>query len=349
MKKLFKGLINVSLRARLTVLVSVELIASVLIALGVDWLLRTYGPQGWAIPEAVELLAITLFIGILVTSLLSKLFFDPIKKLGSAMEQVANGDFSVRMPEKVYSREIRDIYRGFNLMNRELGNTEILKTDFVSNVSHEIKTPINAIEGYATLLQGCEGLSAQEREYVDKIVFNTKRLSTLTASILLLSKIENQNIPTNQKRFALDEQIRQSLVSMEDAWVSKNIELDVELDRVGYYGSDNLMHHVWDNLISNAVKFSPIDGKVTIRLKKRGEEVVFYVQDQGPGISKEAQRHIFDKFYQADSSHKEEGNGLGLALVKKILSLEEGSICVENCAEHGCRFTVILKDKIEVS
>lgn len=349
MKNPVKRLINISLRVRLTVMVSVELIASVLIALGIDWLFRTYGPQNLEIPVVLEFVGITLVVGVLVTSLLSKMFFDPIKKLGMAMEQVARGDFSVRLPVKSYSKEVRDIYNGFNLMTKELDNTEILKTDFVSNVSHEFKTPINAIEGYATLLQGCDGLNAQEREYVEKIVFNTKRLSSLTASILLLSKIENQNIPTNQKRFALDEQIRQSVVALEDAWVKKDIDLDVELDRVEYFGNDKLMHHVWDNLISNAVKFSPAEGKITIRLEKQKKGIVFSVEDQGPGISDDAQHHIFDKFYQADSSHKEEGNGLGLSLVKKILSLEEGSITVENCQPHGARFTVYLKDKKEVS
>lgn len=349
MKKLLKWLLNVSLRVRLTVLVAAELICCVLIALGIDWLFRTFGPQDMEIPVVLEFLGVTLIVGVLVTWLLSKLFFDPIKQLGHAMEQVAQGDLSVRMTRKAYSREIRDIYDGFNLMTGELENTEILKTDFVSNVSHEFKTPINAIEGYATLLQGCEGLNKQEQEYVDKIVFNTKRLSTLTASILLLSKIENQNIPTNQKSFPLDEQIRQSVVAQEEAWVKKDIDLDVELDRVEYFGNDKLMHHVWDNLISNAVKFSPRGGKITIRLEKQKEGIVFSVEDQGPGLSNDAQHHIFDKFYQADSSHKEEGNGLGLSLVKKILSLEEGCITVENCQPRGARFTVFLKDKKEVS
>lgn len=349
MRKLFRWIIDLSLRFRLTFLVCMELVVSVLVALGVDWLIRTYGPKEISVPVVLELMAVTLFVGILLTSLLSQHFFDPIKKLGTAMDQVAHGDYSVRMLPGRHSREVRDIYSGFNLMTQELENTEILKTDFVSNVSHEFKTPINAIEGYATLLQGCEGLSKQEQEYVEKIVFNTKRLSTLTASILLLSKIENQKIPTNQKTYPLDEQICQSLVAQESGWVKKEIDLDVELDRVEYYGNENLMHHVWDNLISNAVKFSPQEGTVIIRLMKDKNKIIFYVEDRGPGISEEACHHIFDKFYQADSSHKEDGNGLGLSLVKKILSLEEGTIRVDNCSPTGCRFTVELKRKKEVS
>ncbi len=349
MKKRQRKSSVMNLRVQLVLLVTAELIASVLIALGVDWLIRLYGPKGWSVPIALEFVSIALVIGLLVTTLLAKTFFDPIKKLGIAMEKVAKGDFSVRMPLKGNSKEIQEIYSGFNLMTRELGNTEILKTDFVSNVSHEFKTPINAIEGYATLLQGYEGLDDQEREYVEKIVFNTQRLSALTASILLLSKIENQSIPTNQTSFPLDEQIRQSLVALENAWETKNIELDVELDAVSYYGSESLMHHVWDNLISNAVKFSPQGGKITVRLRETRQGIGFFVEDEGPGISPEAKRHIFDKFYQGDSSHKQEGNGLGLALVKKILSLEGGEISVENGNHTGCRFTVILNREKEAS
>lgn len=195
------------------------------------------------------------------------------------------------------------------------------------------------------LLQDCENLTREQREYVDKIVFNTRRLSTLTGSILLLSKLENQSIPTNQSAFSLDEQIRQSIVAMEDLWVRKDIQLDVEMEDVSYFGNELLMRHVWDNLLGNAIKFSPEGGTVWIRLNKQHDQVVFSVEDQGPGLTEEAHKHIFDKFYQADGSHKQEGNGLGLALVDKILKLEQGTIRAENRPEGGCCFTVTLKNK----
>jgi signal transduction histidine kinase len=227
-------------------------------------------------------------------------------------------------------------------MAHELNSTEILQTDFVSNVSHEFKTPINAIEGYSTLLQGSETLAPGDREYVDKILLNTQRLSSLVGSILLLSKLENQQIPTNQKEYRLDEQIRQSVVALETAWVQKDIELDVELERISYLGSEPMMRHVWDNLISNAIKFSPQGGAVKLQLGKKGRKLVFTIEDPGPGLSEEARKHIFDKFYQADNSHKQEGNGLGLALVKRILTIEKGQITAENIPEGGCRFSVTL-------
>ena len=332
-----------SLRTRLTALVTIEMLVCVLIAYGVDQLFNQVFP--WTVPLEFELVGVCLLVGILVTGQLSKYFFNPIKKLRGAMDKVAEGDFSVRLEEKSSSKEILEIYTGFNLMTHELSSTEILQTDFVSNVSHEFKTPINAIEGYSTLLQDGENLSEDQKEYVDKILLNTQRLSSLLGSILLLSKLENQQIPTKQIEYRLDEQIRQSVVALESAWSQKDIELDVDLDRVSYLGNEQMMRHVWDNLISNAVKFSPQGGKVKLCLSQKARKLNFTIEDQGPGLSEDAQKHIFDKFYQGDSSHKQEGNGLGLALVKRILTIEKGQITAENIPDGGCRFTGTLRAK----
>ena len=223
-----------SLRTRLTALVTLEMLVCVLVAYGLDLLLNKVLPIQYEIPLEVELIGTCLLVGILVTSQLSKFFFNPIKKLRGAMDKVAEGDFSVRLEEKSSSKEIMEIYTGFNLMAHELSSTEILQTDFVSNVSHEFKTPINAIEGYSTLLQDSDNLDDDQREYIDKILFNTQRLSSLVGSILLLSKLENQQIPSHQVEYRLDEQIRQSIVALEPAWEKKDIEFDVELDRISY-------------------------------------------------------------------------------------------------------------------
>lgn len=195
------------------------------------------------------------------------------------------------------------------------------------------------------LLQDCENLTPQQREYVEKIVFNTQRLTSLTGSILLLSKLDNQQIPTGQTRFSLDEQIRQTIVALEPDWAGKNIELDVEMDTIRYFGNEPLLRHVWSNLLTNAVKFSPPEGLVQIGLQERDDRILFWIRDHGPGIPEEAMKHIFGRFFQADSSHKQEGNGLGLALVDKILRLENGCIEAENCPDGGCKFTVTLKKK----
>jgi len=334
-----------SLRTRLTALVTAEMLFCVLLAYGLDLFFNQVIPLKWEVPLAIELVGSCLLIGILITSLLSRFFFDPIKKLRKAMDQVAEGDFSIRLEEESNSKEIMELYTGFNLMAEGLRSTEILQTDFVSNVSHEFKTPINAIEGYSTLLQGEDNRTADQQEYVDKILYNTKRLSSLVGSILLLSKLENQQIPTNRRLYRLDEQIRQSIVGLEAAWEPKDIEFDVELERVEYLGNEPMMRHVWDNLISNAVKFSPHGGLVQMTLTKKLRKIVFTIEDSGPGLTEEAQKHIFDKFYQADSSHKQEGNGLGLSLVKRVLTIEGGEIQVENGPLGGCRFTVTLRTK----
>ena len=332
-----------SLRKRMTFMVAAEILVCVVLSYGLSTFLNNI--FNIKIPILIELIVSSLIIGSLVTAFMSKWFFDPIKELSHAMEKVADGDFTVRLETRSSSKEVREIYSGFNLMTSELNAIEILQTDFVSNVSHEFKTPINAIEGYSMLLQDNENLSEEQKQYVDKIIFNTKRLSTLVGSILLLSKIENQSIPINRTSYRLDEQIRQSIVALEPAWSQKDIEFDVEMDSIEYTGNENMMHHVWDNLIGNAVKFNPECGIVRIRLSKRSEGVVFTVEDSGPGISDEAKKHIFDKFYQGDSSHKDEGNGLGLALVKKILAASDGEISAENLDGGGCRFTVILHTK----
>lgn len=334
---------RVSLRFLLTVMVFAEVVAIVSLSLGLSNIINEILPVSIKPPLFLELIVLSFLIGAFVTGFISKLFFDPIKKLRKAMEKVADGDFKIRLDTNSFSQEIREVYAGFNLMVRELDATEILQSDFVSGVSHEFKTPINAIEGYATLLQDCDNLTEQQQQYVEKINFNTRRLSVLVGNILLLSKIENQSIPTGQVRFRLDEQIRQSIVMLEPQWVKKEIEFDVEMDPIRYIGNESILHHVWDNLIGNAIKFSPQGGMIRIQLTEKHAKIFFTIEDNGPGVPENAKKHIFDKFYQSDSSHKEEGNGLGLALVKRILDLSGGEVYVENIPEGGCRFTVILK------
>lgn len=294
------------------------------------------------LPPVLWIFVISLLIGTAVTMFVSRWIIKPINKLGKAMQQVAAGEFDLELHEEQRFKELEDIYESFNRMTKELKATEILQTDFVSNVSHEFKTPINAIEGYATLLQGSEneGRELQEK-YIGKILSNTHRLSNLVGNILLLSKVDNQAIPTKPSTYRLDEQIRQAILQLEPEWEKKEIELDVELERIEYTGNEVLLMHVWNNLIGNAIKFDPQGGMVRIRLWKNDERILCTVEDNGPGIKPGDEAHIFDRFFQSDSSHKEEGNGLGLALVKQIVKAEGGQVTVANM-EKGCRFTIQL-------
>lgn len=321
-------------------LLIIDLIATAFVVLAAD-----YVPIVQQIPEFVWLILLSIVLGSALSAFLAKFFFDPVSKLCEALCRVSQGDFSVQLNTKHIFPEIRQINQDFNAMTKELSSTEILKTEFVSNVSHEFKTPINAIEGYATLLQGTDmSASPEQQAYIEKILFNTSRLSSLVGNILLLSKVDNQGIQSNTSTYRLDEQIRQSIVLLEPRWMEKENEFDVDLDRIEYTGNENLLMHVWNNLIENAIKYGPQQGKITIKLVEWDDTVIFTIDDEGPGIPEEDQQHIFDRFYQVDNSRKTEGNGLGLALVKQILSKSGGSITVANLPEKGTRFSVYLKN-----
>lgn len=332
-----------NLRWRLMAMVSGEISVSIVLAYGLSVAMGNLFPVTNEIPFLIRLIILSLLVGFIVTALLSKWVFEPLAQLREAMEKVADGDFTVTIANKSSLKEIQEVYSGFNLMTHELASTEMIQKDFVSNVSHELKTPVAAIEGYSMLLQDCDNLNDEQQEYVNKILFNTKRLSSLFGNMLLLSKIENQSIETNQTWYRLDEQIRESIVALEPAWEKKEVEFDVELETVKYLANEQLLRHVWDNLIGNAIKFSPQGGLVRIRLVNKNEKIIFTVEDNGPGISPEEKKHIFDKFYQADSSHKQEGHGLGLPLAKRIVMITGGKIDVDNAPNGGCLFMVTLK------
>lgn len=331
-----------NIRLYFTVVILVVFTLTLVVSSGIIILLDIVFDLPLEIPIPVWVVLMSMILGGSITGILSKKFLSPITRLSKAIGNVAEGDFSIRIETGSSINEIRDTYDNFNVMVKELASTEVLQTDFVSNVSHEFKTPINAIEGYAMLLQGDPNISEEQAEYIDKILFNTKRLSGLVGNILLLSKIENQTIQTNRETFRLDEQIRQAIVLLESKWSEKEIDFDVDMEQVNFNGNGNLLLHAWLNLIDNAIKFDPYGGVVKIRLKCVDQSVSFTIQDNGPGIDQQEQKRIFDKFYQTDSSHKDEGNGLGLALVKRIVDISKGSIAVQNMQDGGCKFTIIL-------
>ena len=321
-----------------------EVCLSILVGVGLILVLNRLFRVTLSIPSVIWVLVASSAVAGIIALLLNHRILRPIRNLGSAMNRVAGGDFKLRIDSTSRSGDIQQLYKDFNVMVSELEKTEVLQSDFVSNVSHEFKTPINAIEGYTMLLQGTGEGTPEQREYVEKILHNTRRLSSLIGDILLLSKVENQTIAREETEFRLDEQVRQSILSLEPQWSEKETDFDVELEEISYCGDERLLMHVWNNLIGNAVKFNPPNAAVRLRLSRSDGGVIFTVEDEGPGIPPEAQKHIFDKFYQGDSSHREEGNGLGLALVKRILNVCGGEIAQENLPGRGCRFTVRLPE-----
>lgn len=269
---------------------------------------------------------------------------NPITELSKAMQKVAKGDYSVRLDNSVphLKDEMYDLRASFNQMVQELASTETLHADFISNVSHEYKTPLAAISGYATLLQD-DTLSTEERnDYINIIIQSTKELSQMSGNVLQLSRLENQSIITEKESFRLDEQIRLCILRMEPVWSAKSINIYPELSRLTWKGNQELTAHIWNNLLDNAIKFTPQGGDINITARQEGIYLVVTFQDSGPGMTPEIQKHIFDKFYQGDTSHKKKGNGLGLALVHKIVTLYGGSIQVQSIPDLGSSFKILL-------
>jgi len=289
-------------------------------------------------------LIISTVIATIISGIASKRILRPIRTLSKATEEVAKGNFSVKIGiPKDY--EFALLAKNFNKMVHELSSIETLRNDFVSNVSHEIKTPIASIQGFAKLIQD-KNLNDDERsEFTDIIISESSRLSKLTSNILKLSKLENQEVITGKAEFALDEQIRCAILIMEPEWSEKGIDLDIDLDKVSIIGNEDLLQQVWLNIIGNAIKFTEKGGTIGIKLMDLQDKIVIKASDNGVGMNEETQRHIFDKFYQGDKSHLSEGNGLGLSLVKRIIELCDGEIKVRSKLNYGTTFTIELPKK----
>ena len=277
---------------------------------------------------------------------IKKTYEEPMHRLAKATAKVAQGDFSVYVPP-LHTADKLDyldvMILDFNTMVEELGSIETLKTDFFSNVSHEMKTPLAVIQNYAQLLQK-ENLTEEERrEYTDSILQSTRKLSSLITNILKLNKLEKQTIRPAPEQYDLCQQLCGCALQFEDAWEKKEIEFIAELeDRVVIEADPGLLELVWTNLLSNAVKFTPSGGTVTLTQTSNEQEVTVSVSDTGCGMDEKTLRHIYDKFYQGDTSHSTEGNGLGLALVQRILQLSNGTITVKSRVGQGSAFTVRL-------
>lgn len=300
-----------------------------------------YDPHAMKTP--VLLFAVgSLLLGSIIAIFVGRLIIRPIENMSNAFDELSRGNFDVKVSEKERIAEIREMTRHFNRMTYDISHIETLRNDFVANVSHEFKTPLASIEGYATLLQD-ERLTPERRSrYVEKILDNSRKLSGLCSSILMLSKLENQELVPNKREYRLDEQLRKSVLMLENRWSEKNIEFDIELEKQNYFGSEELIAQVWSNIIDNAIRYSPVGGVIGIRMSCNADHVSVTITDSGEGMTEDVQKHIFDKFYQADPSRKTDGSGLGLALVKRIVDLCGGRIAVKSAPAEGASFTVSL-------
>lgn len=293
--------------------------------------------------------AAAILIGISIVVMIRKVILDPVLSMVRAMKQLAAGDFTVRMSYKGWMRplELREFAVAFNTAAEELDGTEILRKDFINNFSHEFKTPITSLGGFADLLLEDEVMPAEERrQYLQIISSESHRLAALANSVLALSRVETQTILTESEPFPLAEQLRQSALMVEQKWSGKKkIVLTVEMPEDDFCilnGNEAMLKEVWVNLLDNAFKFSPEGGAVSLTLQNKPAAVKVTVTDHGSGMDEATKAHIFDQFYQGDTSHKTEGNGLGLAMAQKIVALHKGTITVDTAPGRGTTFTVQL-------
>jgi len=287
------------------------------------------------VPFALMLL-LSILIGTVVSFIISRIPLRPIRRVIDAINRLAAGDFSVRLSTTT-APTFRELVESFNRMAEELGGIELLRTDFINNFSHEFKTPIVSIKGFAEELKHDDLSKEQRDEYLDIIIAESSRLASLATNVLNLSKIEQQVILTDQKAFNLTEQVRRCILLFENKWEKKHISLNVEMEELSYTGSEELLNQIWLNLID-----TPQGGVIGIRLSKSGDALQFVIADDGCGISEEALSRVFDKFYQADPARAGSGNGIGLTVAKRIAELHGGTISCRSQEGVGTEFTVTL-------
>ena len=338
--------LNSNLLPRFMLYVFSIMVITLLTILAIILLVFHLGFVPYSLPKGLFpiglLLVISTVISTFFTFFIGRRIFSPIEALIGATKKVAKGNFQIHLDENYHEKKIRDMNIHFNKMIRELSGIETLRNDFIVNVSHEFKTPISTIEGYATLLQDPNLSEDERKEYTQMILDSTRSLSSLSENILRISKFETQQILPEKAYFSLDEQLRQALLSLEAKWSKKSLDIDMELPSFSYYGNEEFLMQVWLNIFGNAIKFTPKNGKISTSLREYNNGILVSVSDTGIGMSEEIQGRIFEKFYQADKNRNSEGNGLGLTLVKRIIDLFEGTIEVKSAPMKGTTFNVWL-------
>ncbi len=290
---------------------------------------------------------VSIVIAIFIITIFSKRMLKPIRALSKAADRVAHGEFDVQIPiVGNKNEEINVLTANFNTMAKELSAISMINNNFISNMSHEFKTPISSIKGFATLLYNSD-LTEEQKDYAKIIIDEATRLSGLATNILKLTKLENQTIITDKQKFLLDEQIRHCVLLLQNEWSNKNIDVLLELPTLLYYGNPDLMQQIWLNLLSNAIKFTHEYGEinVTARFVKADAHNLMTeitIKDNGTGMDEQTLLHIFDKFYQSKNSNSYEGNGLGLTLVKRITELCGGTVEVKSAPRLGSEFIIKL-------
>lgn len=277
----------------------------------------------------------------LFTFFLSRALYKKMDTLVQGIHEVADGNYNVTLePERL--KPLTEVAENFNKMTSELRSVETLRNDFINDFSHEFKTPITSINGFANLLLDTKVSPEEERQYLQIIADESERLATLSRETLMMSRLDSQHSIPDKAPYALDEQIKQNVILLSRAWTEKKIDMGVDLSPVTYFGNADLMSHIWMNLLNNAIKFTPEGGTITVTMREANDKILVSVSDTGKGMTAEEIQHIFNKYYQADPSHATKGMGLGLSIAHRIVELCEGKIEVMSTPGKGSTFTVQL-------
>lgn len=317
-------------------IVFIILVITMLIASGVTFLLTRAGVVtdirvGTSIIFFISgIFAVTsVLVGTVIAAIISRIPLQPFNRLISGLKQLASGDYDVRIDMGNRS-VVGDIADNFNILASELQNTEMLRSEFINNFSHEFKTPIVSIRGFTQILQKGNLSDEQQQEYLDIIAEESSRLADMATNVLNLTKVENQSILTDISHFNLSEQIRNSILLLEAKWTQKDLAVIADYDEYDIDANEELLKQVWINLLDNAVKFSPKGGEIGVSITQNSDKTVVSISNSGPEISTKDQKHIFNKFWPGDTSHASQGTGIGLSIAKRITELHRGGISISS-------------------
>lgn len=337
---------NTALQNYMALVAIVPAVVSVLAYELVDFLFYKFYPER-VIYDPINGIAILVPMALmmeLLTFFFSRNLLKKTARLTDAIREVADGNFEVSLPEK-NAAPYKEVYHDFNRMTMELSGVQTMRSDFINNFSHEFKTPISSIYGFARLLLDTQVSEEERREYLEIIAEESGRLTHLAEETMFLSKLDSQQLIEGKKMYSLDRQIRQTVILLQTSWETKGITPEIQLPKLYYYGNAELMSHVWINLLNNAVKFTSEHGSIFIEGKNEQDMIVITIRDTGIGMTEEETRQVFQRYYQADRSHSGNGLGLGLSIVYRIIELCGGEILVASTKGVGTCFTVKLPNR----
>ena len=346
-KKRVKKL-KTGVRTQITLYICIIVNSSILLALGIYFLLQRFNIVGLETVSVIWMIGSILvacnIVSAFVTGIISLKFLKPVQEAIDAVNRLSEGDYSVRVISDRENRQMKALKEAVNKTALDLSRTELMQKDFINTVSHEYKTPVASVMGYASLLKRTD-LTKEQNEYVDVIIDEAQHLSSMTENVLLLNRYENTQTITDKEFFSLDEQLRRSFQHLQNEWLSKDITISGEFEDVTFYGNEELLSHVWSNIIKNAIKYTGRGGEILCTVEEKAGFAWVIIKDNGCGMDEDTQMRIFDKFFHKDNEQNREGNGLGLSIAKRIVDLCGGNIIVNSEPGCGSEFIVVLPNE----